>query len=94
MEDNGTTENMKTITSLEPSPNSSLGWKPLVMLSRVSMANMHSFAFMSVFDVVLYAPYVEALGLDMARKCTRDDALCDELEINYPIPQHPETAAY
>ena len=58
------------------------------------MANMHSLAFMSVLDVVLYAPYVGALGLDMARKCTREDALCDELEINYPIPQYPETAAY
>jgi tRNA A-37 threonylcarbamoyl transferase component Bud32 len=48
---------------------------------------------------VLYAPYVgAALGLDMARKCTREDALRGQedinLDINHPIPVYPETVAF
>ena len=52
----------------------------------------------TVFCLVLYAPYVGALGLDMARKCTREDALRGQedinLDINHPIPVYPETVAF
>ena len=58
------------------------------------MSNIHSLASSLVFDVVLYAPYVGALDLDMARKCTREDALCDDLGINSPVSQYPEARAY
>ena len=58
------------------------------------MSNIRSVASSLVFDVVLYAPYVGALGLDMARKCTKEDALCADLEINSPVPQYPEARAY
>lgn len=56
---------------------------------------------LSLYDYisVLYAPYVGALGLDMARKTTREDLFAQQpvkssLGINHPIPWYPEAAGY
>ena len=65
------------------------------MASRVSVSTIKSYG--SICCTVTYAPYIGALGLDMARKCTREKALSrvyHDKSVNHPTPLYPESLSY
>ena len=48
-------------------------------------------------SVVTYAPFIGALGLDMARKCSREKAFSMTQSggnLNDPVPWYPECSGY
>ena len=68
-----------------------------VRLSVVCVYTSVNLAYSSlcIYFIVLYAPYIgRVLGLDMARKCTREMALSECTDISDPVPQYPESVAY
>ena len=50
-----------------------------------------------MYCAVKYAPFIGALGLDMARKCSREDTLYEAepgTQLNDPVPWYPECTEY